>query len=135
LFVIVLSCGMAMAHDMWIEPTVFLPETGRIVGVKLRVGQDFLGDPIARDSALINQFISVDANGRKAIIGHDGSDPAGLVRIADPGMVILGYHSNPSAVVLGPDKFNQYLKEEGLEYIASLRASRRETNSDAREIF
>jgi hypothetical protein len=47
LFVVPLS-----AHDMWIEPTTFSPETGRIVGVRLRVGQDLLGDPLGYDPAL-----------------------------------------------------------------------------------
>ena len=45
------------AHDMWIEPATFLPENGQILAVRLRVGQDFLGDPLPRVPALINQFI------------------------------------------------------------------------------
>src|SRR5215813_2686886 len=123
-----------VAHDMWIEPSVFMPEAGRIISVRLKVGQDFLGDPIPRDPALIKQFISVSATGSKAIYGHDGEDPAGLVPI-EPGLLILGYQSNPSPVTLTPEKFNQYLKEEGLDSIAALRASRNQSNSSAREVF
>jgi hypothetical protein len=73
-----LSLTPLFAHDMWIEPTTFLPENGEIVGVKLRVGQDFLGDPLPRDPALINQFIVEDADGRKPVIGRDGRDPKTL---------------------------------------------------------
>jgi uncharacterized GH25 family protein len=135
LAIIILSRASLSAHDMWIEPTAFAPEVGAIVGARLRVGQDFLGDPIPRDSKLINEFISVDTTGRKPLIGHDGSDPAGLVRVAEPGMLILGYHSNPSPVVLTAEKFNQYLKEEGLDEIAALRAQRHQTSSEAHEIF
>src|SRR5438034_5576458 len=97
---ILAACASLSAHDMWIEPTTFAPEVGRIIGAKLRVGQDFLGDPIPRDSNLINEFISVDATGRKPLVGRDGADPAGLVRIAEPGMLILGYRSNPSPVTI-----------------------------------
>ena len=110
------------AHDMWIEPTTFLPESGEIVGVKLRVGQDFLGDPLPRDPALINQFIVEDADGRKPVIGRDGRDPAGFLRVATPGLLVVGYRSNPSSVELTAEKFNQYLKDEGLDAIAALRA-------------
>ena len=131
----ILSAVTLTAHDMWIEPTAFVPELGEIVGVKLRVGVDFLGDPIPRNPALISQFISVDAAGRKPLIGRDGTDPAGLVRVAEPGMLILGYRSNPSPVVLPAEKFNQYLKEEGLESIAAIRAGRNQTDSEAREVF
>ncbi|PYS27164.1 MAG: hypothetical protein DMG11_17335, partial [Acidobacteria bacterium] len=47
-----LSAAPLAAHDMWIEPTSFIPDAGKIVGVRLRVGQDFLGDPLPRDPAL-----------------------------------------------------------------------------------
>jgi len=136
LFVALLFSGASLAaHDMWIEPTAFVPDAGKIVGLKLRVGQDLLGDPIPRDPALINQFISMDSTGRRPIIGRDGSDPAGLVRVAAPGMLIVGYRSNPSTVVLPAAKFNQYLKEEGLEAIAELRARRNETANEVHEMF
>jgi uncharacterized GH25 family protein len=132
---LILSSASLAAHDMWIEPTAFLPDAGKIIGLKLRVGQDLLGDPIPRDPSLIDQFISVDSTGRKPVVGRDGADPAGLVRVAAPGLLIVGYKSNPSPVVLPAAKFNQYLTEEGLEAIAELRARRRQTGSDAREVF
>jgi len=133
---VVASGGAALsAHDMWMEPTTFSPETGQIVGVRLRVGQDLLGDPLPRSSGLINQFVVVDAEGRKPVVGRDRSDPAGFVRAAMPGVIVIGYHSHPSAVELTAEKFNQYLKEEGLEAVAALRARRNETGAVAHEIF
>ena len=131
---IILSGGSIAAHDMWIEPMTFSPEAGEIVGVRLRVGQDFLGDPMPRDPGLINQFLVQDAEGRKPVVGRSGADPAGFVRAATPGVLIIGYRSNPSPLVQTPDKFNQYLKEEGLDAVAALRASRGQTGP-AREIF
>jgi len=124
-----------LAHDMWIEPMTFSPQTGEIVGVKLRVGQDLLGDPLPRTTSLINQFIVEDSEGRKPLVGRDGSDPAGFLRVAAPGLLVIGYNSNPSSVELTPEKFNQYVKEEGLDSIAALRAGRNETGAKAREIF
>src|SRR5262249_51906938 len=123
------------AHDMWIEPTTFSPEAGKVIGIKLRVGQDLLGDPVPRDSALINQFFVVDSTGRKPVVGREGWDPAGLVVVGAPGLFVLGYQSNASRVELSAQKFNQYLKEEGLEVIAAARARRNETGAGAREMF
>jgi len=130
-----LTCAALSAHDMWIEPTAFRPDAGKIIGLKLRVGQDLLGDPIPRDPSLIDQFISIDSTGRKPVVGRDGTDPAGLVRVASPGILIVGYKSNPSPVVLPATKFNQYLKEEGLDSIADWRANHNQTDKDARELF
>jgi hypothetical protein len=120
---------------MWIEPATFLPESGQIVSVRLRVGQDLLGDPLPRSSELINQFIVVDPEGRKPVVGRDGRDPAGFVRVPMPGLMVVGYYSNPSSVELNAAKFNQYLKDEGLDEIAAIRAKRNETNAGVHEMF
>jgi uncharacterized GH25 family protein len=135
LAVIALSRAPLFAHDLWIEPTTFAPEVGQTVGVRLRVGQDFLGDPLPRDPALVNQFVVEDAAGRRPVDGRNGADPAGFLRVAMPGLLVIGYRSNPSAVELAADKFNQYLKEEGLDAIAALRARRNETGATAHELF
>src|SRR3989441_1026798 len=132
---IALSRPSLFAHDMWIEPTTFSPEAGQIVGVRLRVGQDLLGDLLPRDPALVNQFVVEDKAGRKPVVGRDGSDPAGFVRVAVPGLLVIGYRSNRSAIELAAEKFNQYLKEEGLDAVAALRARRKETGAKARELF
>ena len=131
---IALGPATLRAHDMWIEPATFSPDNGEIVGVRLRVGQDFLGDPLPRNPALINQFIVDDAEGRKPVVGRSGADPAGFVRVATPGLLVIGYHSNPSVIELAADTFNQYVKEEGLDAVAALRAHRGQTGA-AREIF
>ena len=132
---IALSTAPLFAHDMWIEPTTFSPEPGQVVGVRLRVGQDLLGDPVPRDPALVNQFVVEDAAGRKPVVGRNGTDPAGFLRVAMPGLLVIGYRSNPSAIELVAEKFNQYLKEEGLDAVAALRARRKETGARAHELF
>ena len=133
--VLFLACTTLFAHDMWIEPATFAPQPGQIVSVKLRVGQDLMGDPLPRDPSLINQFVVEDAEGRKPVVGRDGSDPAGFVRVAAPGLMVIGYRSNPSSVELPPEKFNQYLKDEGLDAVAAIRASRNQTGAKARELL
>ena len=123
------------AHDMWIEPTTFKPELGQILGVRLRVGQDLLGDPLLLDPSLVKEFVVQDTDGRRPIVRRAGGDPAGLVRVTTPGLMVIGYHSQPSAIEMAAEKFNQYLKEEGLDAIVAIRASRKETGATARELF
>src|SRR5256885_3000506 len=123
------------AHDMWIEPTAFKPQLGQILGVRLRVGQDLLGDPLLLDPSLVNQFVVQDTDGQRPIVRRAGGDPAGLVRVTTPGVLVIGYHSRPSAIEMAAEKFNQYLREEGLDAIVALRASRKETGAAVRELF
>jgi uncharacterized GH25 family protein len=130
-----LSSAPLFAHDLWIEPTTFSPDVGKIVGVRLRVGQDLLGDPVPRDPALVNQLIYEDGSGRKPLIGRNGSDPAGFLRVQEPGLLVIGYLSNPSAIEMPAEKFNQYLNDEGLHAVAALRAARKQSGNSAHELF
>lgn len=129
------TAAQLFAHDMWIEPLTFSPKAGETVAVRLRVGQDLLGDPLPRNSALFTQFFVEDATGRKPLVGREGANPAGFLRVATPGLLVIGYRSNPSAVELDAEKFNQYLKEEGLDAIVALRARRNQTGARAHEMF
>ena len=132
---VALTSASVLAHDLWIEPSTCLADGGKVIGVKLRVGVDLLGDPVPRDPALIDRFIAADRTGTRPIVGRDGEDPAGLLRIGSTGLVIVGYASTPSQIVLPAKKFNDYLVEEGLESVAALRAKRNETDAEARESF
>lgn len=123
------------AHDFWIEPTAFDPLPGQRVGVRLRVGEDFVGAAVPRNPAWIAQFVFEDGAGRHAVLGHAGDDPAGMVRVAATGMLVIGYRSKPNAISLAPETFNQYLREEGLDAILALRESRGETGTAARELY
>jgi uncharacterized GH25 family protein len=124
-----------VAHDMWIEPMTFSPELGQVVSVRLRVGQDLAGDPLPLDPTLVNQFIVEDSAGRKPVVQRDGRDPAGLLRVATSGLLVIGYRSNPSVIDLAAEKFNQYVKDEGLDAVAATRAQTNQTGAHAREAF
>ena len=123
------------AHDFWIEPTGFTIDLGRVVGVKLRVGDDSHGDPVPRSDDLIEQFVVVDTAGRRQVVGREGADPAGLLRVTAPGLMIIGYQSRPTPVTLPVEKFTQYLKEEGLDAIVAARARTQTSGREGRERF
>jgi uncharacterized GH25 family protein len=133
--VIILAAARLSAHDFWIEPASFSPQAGQILSVRLRVGQEMMGDPVPRDSSLVKEFVVADGGGRKPLVGRDGSDPAGYLRVDGIGLMVIGYSSNPSTVDMTADKFNQYLKDEGLDAILALRARRKQTGEGSHELF
>jgi len=133
---VLLAAGERVAaHDLWIEPTSFTPERGRVVGLRLRVGQDFLGDPVPRDPGAIEEFVSATAAGVTAVPGRDGADPAGLIRPADRGLLVIGYRTRPFPIELPAEKFNQYLADEGLDAVQRARARAGHEGTPARELF
>jgi uncharacterized GH25 family protein len=125
----------AAAHDMWIEPSGFAQPVGGRISVKLRVGQQFDGDPLPRDPQRIVRFAALSPGGEAPIPGVPGTDPAGYLALPSPGLYLLVYRSNHDAVELDADKFEKYLGEEGLEKVLALRAQRHESSQPVKEIF
>lgn len=123
------------AHDFWIAPSAYRPKLGALVGIRLLVGQDMIGDPVPRDPEAIERFVVVAGPTDKPVPGRDGADPAGVLRVDGPGLMVVGYESVPRPVELTPDTFDQYLGEEGLDEIKSLLAARPLKGKVAREIF
>ena len=123
------------AHDFWIEPSSFAVKVGDPVLVYFRVGERFVGDAVARDESRIERFVVAGPDEERPVIGRDGTDPAGLLRLDAPGIWYVGYSSKPSSVQLAPAAFEQYLREEGLESIIEQRMARKESGIPGREQF
>ena len=133
--VLFFAAAPLLAHDFWLEPSTFRPEVGATVGLALRVGEGFRGDPVPRTPGRILRFVLVSPHRETSVEGVPGHDPAGVARISEPGLHIVGYRSNSSIVELDAEKFEQYLKEEGLETIIAARARRGESGKPSREVY
>jgi uncharacterized GH25 family protein len=130
-----LLAAAAHAHDFWIEPSTFHPAAGATVAVGLRVGQDFIGDPVPRLSAYIASF-SVRQNGKDLDIGGtDRIDPAGFFRAEGDATAIISYASTGAYIELPPGEFEDYLRLYGLDDIVASRAARGEHAKIGRERF
>lgn len=123
------------AHDFWIEPSSFRPATGTTVSVALRVGETLRGDPVPRMPRLVQRFVLKSRRGEVPVPGTPGADPAGAVRVSDPGPQWIGYQSTPSSVTLDAQKFHAYLREEGLEHIITQRTKSGRATAPGRERF
>jgi uncharacterized GH25 family protein len=132
---VLLGALPAAAHDMWIEPSTFHPAPGANVTVALLVGQKLAGEPLPRDPLLIDRFVLTGGRAEVSIEGEPGDDPAGSVRVREPGLHWIGYQSQPYPLVLDAAKFEAYLKDEGLERIVEARAKQGQSAAPGRERF
>ncbi|WP_316233787.1 DUF4198 domain-containing protein [Bradyrhizobium sp. SZCCHNPS2010] len=132
---LVLMADCALAHDFWIEPSTFHPVPGAVISVSLRVGQDFIGDPVPRLSAFIAAF-SVRQNGAERDVGgSDHIDPAGFLRVEGGATATISYASTGAYIELPPGAFEDYLRLYGLDDIVASRAARGESDRLGRERF
>ena len=132
---LLLGVAPAVAHDFWIEPSSFTPAAGAAVSFHLRVGQQWQGDAFPRSNQRIAQFVLAGPEGSADIAGAEAVDPAGLARLAVPGLYLAGYASNNSPLELEAAKFEAYLRLEGLEWVIAERARRGESAAGSREVY
>ncbi len=124
----------ARAHDFWLEPSTFRPAAGDTVAVRLRVGEDFLGDPVLRASSSIERFVVRDGGRESDVRGVEGGDPAGWFRAREGGAVVA-YASRPASVELPAARFEAYLRRQGLEWVIAARDRDGEHDEPGRELF
>lgn len=125
----------ARGHDFWIEPSAFTPAPGERVAVRLRVGEHFRGDPVPRNPERIERFAAVGPSGETPVAGTPGGEPAGFVALGKPGLHLLVYDSDHASVELEGEKFEQYLREEGLETVSALHAKRGRKDAPVKEVY
>jgi hypothetical protein len=116
LILMTLLAPPALAHDFWIEPSTFHPAAATTITASLRVGQDFAGDPVPRSATLLDAFVVRDTASERPVVGLENRDPAGFVRVGG-GTSVLRYRSKGSPLEQTPEKFAQFLREEGLTHI------------------
>jgi uncharacterized GH25 family protein len=84
---------------------------------------------------MIVRFVLVSDSGEKPVAGRAADEPAGSVRVEEPGLLLLGYRSLNNPLSLEPQKFEEYLREEGLEKIVEIRRERGDSQKPSREVF
>lgn len=122
----ILFAFSARAHDFWLEPSTFHPSAGQTFSVALRVGQDFIGDPVPRSASLIDTFVLRESIGQRPMSGIENHDPAGLTRLSAEGVAVVGYTSKPYPLELTPEKYNEFLRLEGFDANATANTTHRE---------
>ncbi len=123
------------AHEFWIQPSSYSPAADSVVQFGLRVGDGFPGEPVKRNPDRIVRFFARGPKGEEDVLGVSGRDPAGMLKVTQPGLMQVGYRSNHAFVQLDAEKFEAYLREEGLDAIVALRKERGESDKAGKEAY
>lgn len=133
LFVIALS-----AHEFWLEPQKFICKRGEPIQIKFMVGENFEGETWNGNRAAVNslKIYSEDfTDDLTDAISDSTTGDSVRLQFFDEGEIMLTYQSNNKFIQLESSKFNEYLKEEGLDSVIELRKSNNETDSSGKESY
>lgn len=128
------SVPPAAAHDYWIEPSSFRLAPGGRVLFYLRVGEYFNGEPAAFSIARMKRF-QIDSASRRFEVLPLQHDPAGMARLQESGLQVVSFENTPTYLELPAERFNSYLKAEGLESILRARQEAGASDQLGREAY
>jgi uncharacterized GH25 family protein len=130
--------GMAHAHEFWLWPDDFAPEAGQPVVLSLRVGEHFTGDLVGFGQPLVREWRVRSRTGERDITAsvmpgaHASSPP---MAFAQRGSQRLSVDTQSFNITLPPDKFEAYLREEGLERVVAQREAEGASDRPGRERY
>ena len=126
------------AHEFWMQPDNFSPTLGTPVQFSLQVGEHFEGHAVEISTALVRGLRKHTRTGVTDLLGSLPADAgAGAISMTfkQAGAQLLALDTHPTTIELGPDKFEAYLREEGLESIIRVREARGQWATPGRERY
>lgn len=121
------------AHEFWLNPEKFFYQKGDKATVFLQVGENFEGMPWKGKITRLSLFAPMKDDSLSTHI--DTLKRSVSVLLTNEGTNILVLQNKPSRIELDAEKFNAYLKEDGLDEILEYRKKNGLENTAGREIY
>jgi uncharacterized GH25 family protein len=131
--------GNTFAHEYWFEAENFFPAPKEKTVVHLYVGDGIIKDREERAFQLdktpkFELFSSSKKIDLKSLL-TEGATPIYNFSADKTGTYLLAMERNWSYIKLEPQKFEDYLREDGIEYIIAERAKLGESSKEGRERY
>lgn len=129
--------SLAQSHEFWLQPKKYRYSVGEEMVVDFRVGENFQGDfwDMQRHQVekleMHNRMSKTDL--LKDVKTTKGKNVA--YKFTKQGTHLLVLQSNDAYLELEPEKFNEYLKEDGLENILDERTKTNTLDRPSREYY
>lgn len=125
------------AHEFWLEPEKFIYNRTETLNIRFLVGENFEGinwkGNNDRISSLRLYYGGVSDDLSDYISSAEGDSLA--ITMIDEGTCMIAFNSNNSFIELNAEKFNEYLKEDGLPDILEFRKNNNELDSTGYEYY
>ncbi len=125
------------AHEFWLQPEKFIYQRGEPINIRFWVGENFEGQNWSGSREKINSlrlYLGDIYDDLSDQISDEKGDSLQL-GIYDEGTAMVTFNSNNSFIQLDSAKFNDYLKEDGLNDALQYRTTHHELDSSGREYY
>jgi hypothetical protein len=127
-----------LAHEFWFKPQKFFFSIREIARIHFMVGENFKGENWSGNQEKVRQLFHytpsdnvVDVSSKLSASNGDSLQ----LPLQEEGTHMVVFNSTNSFISLEADKFNDYLKEDGLDEIAGYRKKHNEENKKGKEHY
>ncbi len=138
LLLFLVSYTLLTAHEFWLAPDKYFYTIRDIALIRFRVGENFTGENWAGNKEKIKRLTHYLPNETQVDIAERLSTQKGdsiRLPLQTEGTHMVVFNSTNSHIELEADKFNDYLKEDGLQAAIDFRQKNNETTKPGKEYY
>lgn len=128
---------LCLAHEFWMQPKKFRYAKGETAGIDFMIGENFEGERWSLKRHRIMRLEQHTSSGFKkiAIPTDTAKRPVVEVKLESEGNHLIVMQSNNAYLELEAEKFNAYLKEDGLDEAMNYRIKTNTVDKPSREHY
>ncbi len=135
---LVIFAGSGVVHEYFLEPETFFSNSKDVVDVRLYVGEGLKKEdeiPFKHSKTIGFNLFGKDLVKELTSSIPENAMPLYAFSAGKEGNYLLSSDRNWFYINLGPNEFEDYLKEEGMEYVIQHRKKLGECNKDGKERY
>lgn len=128
---------LGISHEFWIQPKKYRYQVGEELNVDFMVGEGFIGEFWDLKRHTVVKLTLYNKLGEKDLLKEVKPTKGNNLtyKFLLPGTHVLAMQSNDAYIELEADKFNAYLKEDGLDNILEERKKSGDLNNRSKENY
>lgn len=137
LFSLLLITILAQAHEFWLQPLKYFYEVGEKATISFKVGENFMGEPWNLKHHRVERLDLIHGSQTtdlKASVKEGEKDNL-EIELKESGTHLIVMQSNNAFIELEAEKFNEYLKEDGLDDVYDLRTKTNTLTKPSKEFY
>jgi uncharacterized GH25 family protein len=137
LLLVLIGAELAQSHEFWLQPKKFKYALNEELSVDFIVGENFEGDPWDLKKHKIEKLEL--SHGLKTVDLRSQVKPDAKEKLkykfTEEGTYMLSMQSDNAFIEMAADKFNDYLKEDGLDQVLDARTKSNTLDRPSKEFY
>lgn len=137
LLILLIISTLTFAHEFWLQPQKFMLKLSEKTNIDVFVGENYTGEKVDASKFIVSKLTHYGKNIEEDFIKKLLTKDSVKVEASftSEGNHLVAFNNTNKLIELKAAKFNDYLKEEGLENIIKLRKQQGIENEDGRELY